>query len=366
MNRLEDYLLSVSRGRRGVIPALLRGTTALLAPVYVAGLRTYLLPYAIGLRKRAHLPCPVISIGNITAGGTGKTPMTQMLCRLLTAAGYRVAVLIRGYSGEREHDGAVVSDGRAVLLSVAEAGDEAFLLAHSLPGVPVIAGKDRRRTGRLACREFQPDILLLDDGLQYWQLHRDLDIVLLNATCPFDNGHTFPRGLLREPPAHLRRAGVIILTRAREVSASALQALQQQVRQLAPGCPILTADLIPVGLHTVSDHNEYPLSWLDGRRVAAFSAIGHPASFESMIGELGGILAARFRLRDHRRVTAPELEQMLSRACSAGAEALITTEKDAVKMPRVSASLPVLALQVTMQVEGVHELLARIEGVVRP
>lgn len=365
MSHLEDYLLSVARGRRGVVPALLRGTTALLAPIYVAGLRAYLLPYETGLRKRTRLPCPVISIGNITTGGTGKTPMTQMLCRLLTAAGCRVAVLIRGYAGERERGGAIVSDGRTVFLSAAEAGDEAFLLAHSLPGVPVIAGKDRRRTGRLACREFQPDVLLLDDGLQYWQLHRDLDIVLLNAACPFDNGYTFPRGLLREPPAHLRRADVIVLTRARDVSASTLQMLQQQVRQLAPACPILTADLVPTGLCAVPERREYPLSWLDGRRVAAFSAIGYPASFESMIGELGGILAARFRLRDHRRATAQELEHMLSRACSAGAEALITTEKDAVKMPRVPASLPVLALQVTMQVEGVHELMARIEGVMR-
>ena len=222
MSGLEAYLLSVARGRRGVVPTLLRGTMTALAPVYVAGLKTYLLPYNLGIRKRKQLPCPVICVGNITTGGTGKTPMTQTLCNLLQASGKRIVILSRGYGGSNEYKCAVVSDGQKVRLSAREAGDEAYLLAKTLPDIPVIVGKDRRQTGMLAWNEFHPDVIVLDDGLQFWQLHRDLNIVLLNAADPFDNGYTFPRGLLREPPSHLRRAGIIVLTNARRVSTAAV------------------------------------------------------------------------------------------------------------------------------------------------
>src|SRR5689334_11336801 len=136
----EAYLLSVARGRRGLVPSLLRAGLTALAPVYCAGLKTYLLPYDLGLRKRKRLPCPVICVGNLTTGGTGKTPMTQTVCRLLQAQGLHVAILSRGYGGQHEYGCAIVSDGQAVRLNAREAGDEAALLAETLPGVPVVVG----------------------------------------------------------------------------------------------------------------------------------------------------------------------------------------------------------------------------------
>lgn len=353
---IEGYLLAVARGRPGLTPTLLRGLLSALAPVYCASLELYLLPYTLGIRKRGRLPCPVLCVGNLTTGGTGKTPMTQTLCRLLQAQGRRVVVLSRGYGGKNEYGCAVVSDGENLLLTAAESGDEAFLLASSLPGIPVVVGKDRRVTGRLAWERFRPEVIVLDDGMQFWQLHRDLDIVLLNACEPFDNGWTFPRGLLREPPSHLRRAGIVVLTNAQRAGASQIAAVKQRVAQLAPTCPILTADLNPTEITALAGKMNQPLSWLRGRKVAALSALGNPAGFEAMLEKLGADLVARYRFRDHKKITDEELVRVCKEAQAAGAEVVVTTEKDAVKLNSQSATAPLFALQVEMQVDGENEL----------
>lgn len=349
---LESYLLAVARGRPGLTPMLLRGLLSAMAPLYCTGLEIYLLPYRLGIRKRRRLPCRVLCIGNLTTGGTGKTPMTQTLCRLLQAAGKRVVVLSRGYGGQNEYGCAVVSDGERLLLNAREAGDEAFLLASTLPGIPVVVGKDRRVTGTLAWERFRPDVIVLDDGMQYWQLHRDLDIVLLNACEPFDNGWTFPRGLLREPPSHLRRAGIVVLTNARRAGEAQVATLQRRVAKLAPGCPAFTADLTPTGLRDLAGKMNYPLTWLEERKVAALSALGNPGAFEAMLESLGAALTSRFRFRDHRRIPEDELARVCREAAAGGAEALLTTEKDAVKLDPDGAQIPLLALQVEMRIAG--------------
>ena len=360
MSEVEDYLVSVSRGRRGIVPALLRTGLAALAPVYCAGLEAYLLPYKIGIRQRTRLPVPVVCVGNLTTGGTGKTPMTQTLCRLLANQSRKVCVLSRGYGGAFEYGSEVVSNRKRVLLSAKEAGDEAHLLAKTLPGVPVLVGKDRRVTGSMAIEQFAPDVVVLDDGMQFWQLHRNLDIVLLNACEPFDNGWTFPRGLLREPPSHLRRAGIIVLTNTRRAGAEQVAKVKAQVARIAPNKPIFTADLAPDGLRAVAGKADYPNEWLNGQRIAALSAVGNPASFESMLGELGGVLAARFRFRDHQAITLPDLERVFDEARAAGASAVITTEKDAVKMPPLKSPLPLLALRVAMQLDDEPAFFAAV------
>ncbi len=359
---LENYLLTVQRGRNGLLPSMLRTAASLLAPVYCAGLETYLFPYKIGLRRRTVLPAPVISIGNLTVGGTGKTPLTISLCRMLQSKGIHPAVLNRGYGGGHERDSVIVSDEQSVQLGAQEAGDEAYLLAKNLPGAPVIAGKDRRITGALAIGRFQPDLLILDDGLQFWQLHRDLDIVLLNACDPFDNGWTFPRGLLREPPSHLRRANIILLTHALRIDKKHRDELIQQLRKLAPGRPILSADMAPDGLRSLIDGKLLPNHWLQGKRIVALSAIGQPAIFETMLGEMGANVADQFRLRDHASLTIEGWDQVDDHAKKTGAEAIVMTEKDAVKLPAGwKSDMPKLILQVRMQVEGEQELLHLVQ-----
>ena len=344
------YVVSVIRGRPGLFPGIIRAVLSLLALLYAAGLEFYLFLYRIGVRRAAHLPCAVVCVGNLTTGGTGKTPTTQMLCRLLMAEGKRVAVIIRGYGGEYEHRCALVSDGERVLLTAKQAGDEAYLLARTLPGVPIAVGRDRIRTGRLVYEECRPDIVVMDDGMQHWRLHRDMDIVLLNACEPFDNGWTFPRGMLREPKHHLRRAGLILLTNARRAGDENLERLRREISRLAPDKPIFAGDLSPIALLDQNGREAQELDWLDGRRVSAMSALGNPASFESMLGELGAILAAKYRFLDHHEITRQEFEQVFRKSELARAEAVITTEKDAVKMPAVDGMLALLVLRAAMLV----------------
>ena len=385
---LEDYLLEVSNGKTGFVPSLLRGGLGLLAPVYCAGLEIYLLPYNLGIRKRTRLDCPVICIGNLTTGGTGKTPMTQTLCRLLQAQGKEVVILSRGYGGENEYGCAVVSDHDTLYLNAREAGDEAFLLAVSLPGIPVVVGKDRRIAGKLAVERFKPDVIVLDDGLQFWQLHRDLDIVLLNASRPFDNGWTFPRGLLREPPSHLRRAGMVVLTNARKVTASQLEALQRRAAELAPNASVFTADLIPLALRSLTEfqssennlgdslkknnstnanskRENLPIEWLKGKRVTALSALGNPQSFEETVTGAGGEIVYTSRFRDHQEITNAMLSDVVRASKQAGAQALITTEKDAVKMDVNADQFPCYALQVAMQVDHEADVMTRVLKVIQ-
>jgi tetraacyldisaccharide 4'-kinase len=363
MKAAEAYALEVMRGKTGVVPMLLRGVLSVLSWVYNVGLEIYLLPYNVGIRKRTRLPCPVICVGNLTTGGTGKTPTTQTLCRLLQAQGRRVTVLNRGYGGQNEYGCAIVSDGKTVLLQAEQAGDEAFLLASTLPGVPVVVGKDRRITGKLAYEQFRPDVIVLDDGMQFWQLHRDLDIVLLNAAMPFDNGWTLPRGLLREPSHHLRRAGIVLLTHVARTESAVLTQTEAKAKQLAPNTPVFRGDLAPVELKSLTEGEACPTQWLEGRRIALLSAIGNPAGFASLLRALGAEIVREFVFRDHQAVTREEWESACREAQEAGAGGMVTTEKDAVKFPGADCDLPIFALSVRMQIENETQFVQKVLSV---
>ena len=362
MKGAEAYLLQVIKDeQKGLFASLLRGVLAGLSLVYVAGLKLFLLPYMLGIRKQTRLPCPVICVGNLTTGGTGKTPTTQTLCRLLTAQGKRVTILNRGYGGQNEYGCAIVSDGKTVLLNAEQAGDEAFLLASALPDVPVVVGKDRRVTGKLAYETFQPDVIILDDGMQFWQLHKDVLIVLLNAAVPFDNGYPFPRGLLREPQSHLRRAGIILLTGTARTAPETVTHTRERARKLAPKTPIYDGNLSPINLTDLRDQTRYELDWLKGRSIAALSAIGNPAGFTALLTELGAEVEAQYTFRDHQAVTITEWEAACRDAQSLGATGIVTTEKDAVKFPGANCDLPIMALSVRMQIENEAEFLRTIQ-----
>ncbi|MGA8180790.1 MAG: tetraacyldisaccharide 4'-kinase, partial [Desulfobacterales bacterium] len=170
--------------------------------------------YEKSILKSKKLSCPVVSIGNITAGGTGKTPMAIYVANIARDLGYKVAIISRGYKGKAEKNGGIVSDGKALLMTAEIAGDEPYMMAARLRDVPIIVGKNRFKAGRLAIRKFEPDILVLDDGFQHLKLQRDLDLVLLDYRKPFGNGHLLPRGVMREPASALSCAAAIILTRS--------------------------------------------------------------------------------------------------------------------------------------------------------
>lgn len=368
---VEAYVLSViaQPGRPGPSAAALRGLLGGCAGLYDIGLEAYLAGERLGLRRRGWLPVPVVSIGNLTVGGTGKTPMTQLLCRRMGASGRRVAVLSRGHGGESQSVRVVSDTSGQIFLSAADAGDEPHLLARTLPGVPVLVGKDRRQSGREALRRFGLDALVLDDGFQFWQLGRDLDIVLLDARRPFDNGFPLPRGLLREPKRHLRRAGVVVATRAGGLTPAERGSLSAQVSVLAPDAPLFFADHRATGLVPADDLSApfRPISDLRGRRVFAVSAIAQPQSFvETLTREVQAEVVGRLTWDDHHKISPDDAQAAVIAAAQTGADALVMTEKDAVKWPRVAeaADLPVFALRIEMAVEDearfLDEVMARL------
>jgi tetraacyldisaccharide 4'-kinase len=348
--------------RYDVFRALLSG----LAGLYSGGLSVYLAAERIGLRKRTKLSIPVISVGNLTTGGTGKTPMVQRLARHFQEEGRPTVVLSRGFRGAREHTGAVVSDADGkVLLGADEAGDEAVLLADTLPGVPVIVGKDRKRSAKLAIERFNPQLILLDDGLQYWQLARDLDIVLIDAKVPFDNGYPLPRGLLREPKRNIRRAGVVVVTRSDQIEQDQRALLLHELSELAPGVPVFFTRHTYAGFKARDPKDGH----MDPEACLAVCAIGQPGSFLQAAKQAGIPVVASLILEDHSRYGQAEKEKIAGKIRECQALSVVTTEKDAVKMPLDFLDVPIFTLRTEMEIEderGFWRTVERRAGLVRP
>ena len=297
----------------------------LLAPfalLYGTVLRVRGLLYQSGILATHKLSCPVISIGNITVGGTGKTPATMLVAQELQKRGYRVAVLSRGYGGSLEGQVAVVSDGESVLLGPEQAGDEPCLLAKSVPGLIVVIGSDRYQAGLLALERLKPDILLLDDGFQHIRLYRDLNIILLDAARPFGNGWTLPLGMLREPRIAVKRADLAIFTRCRP-------------GQIVPdlGLPSCSSEHRLSGFTHLETGEELSLETLQQGSVAAFAGIADPAAFFDGLKGLGIELVATLALPDHVSYSAEAVMTILEQfAAASEADWLVITGKDGVKL----------------------------------
>lgn len=288
--------------------------------------------------KQIHVDAVVISLGNITVGGTGKTPMACFMARRLQQCGYRTALLNRGYRSNVENDTALMSDGSQIFLTAADGGDEAYLMARSLPGVPVLVGRQRVRSARRAVFDFHTQVILLDDGFQHWQLARDLDIVLIDAANPFGNGRVLPGGILREPMVQLRRAGLCIITKADQCCRRDMAALYDTIRRYNQQAPIAEAVhqakwCIPFHYWNMMKNTDRSDKCLPkGKAVIAVSALGNPASFEHTVTAMGYHLVDSIRYDDHYQYTDKDMDKLAAQAVQAGA-VLITTEKDAVKLP---------------------------------
>ena len=336
--------------------ALLRAAMMPLALLHFIGLELYLLPYRLGVRKRFRLPVPVIAIGNITSGGTGKTPMAALVGKILREEGRRVVLLSRGHGGSHEKEGGaqIVSRGDGKLLLGADvAGDEPTLLAQLLPDVPVIVGRDRRVSGKLACAEFAPDIILLDDALQFWQLHRDLDIVLLDARTPFGNGWMLPRGLLREPPFHLNRAGIVVLTRSDAVLPEELERRKDLVQRLAPSAALFPAMHAPQSWISLQGEKN-PLETLAGQGAVAFAGIADGQAFRHTVESLQISVKNYCGFKDHHTYNKGEVLDLIARLPTGP---FVTTEKDLTKLRALwpVEGPPLWALRIQLQmVEGEH------------
>lgn len=297
-------------------------------------------------RLRTHrLPCAVISVGNLTAGGSGKTPIVSHLTGTLREAGLRVGVLSRGYRGGGEHRPALVADGRGLLLDAGAAGDEPYLIARDHPGVPVAVGADRVAAARLLMAAGPLDVVLLDDAFQHRRLERDLDLLLIDAADPWGNGRILPRGPLREPPGGMKRADAIVLTRS---DGRVPEAVRAAAARHHPGVPVLHCRLAPRGF-AGADGDRIDLAALRGFAAFAFSGIARPARFEADLESLGLRLAGTRRFADHHRFAPDDLDAIAAAARACGAEILVTTEKDLVRIavpPKEAPPLYALALAV--------------------
>lgn len=346
LERFEQFVAEViyDRKKGGLIDLF---ATFLSGLSFIFGLLTrfrYWLYKSRIFRSRS-LGCLVVVVGNLTVGGTGKTPIVEKFARSLTARGRKVAILSRGYKGKKVSiykriwrgithapvpPPKVVSDGSCVLLDSEIAGDEPYMLAKNLPGVVVLVDKDRVKAGRYAIEVFGVDTLILDDGFQYLRLKGRLNLLLIDKTNPFGNGRALPRGILREPIKHLKRASYIFLTKS---DGQPDLELEETIRKHHPSVEIIECNHEPQYLESVETGEKLKLSKLRGLRVAAFSAIASPEGFENSLRGYGGELLFAKRFLDHHRFSHDELYEFFKKARAQNVDMIITTEKDAVRVP---------------------------------
>jgi len=336
--------------------------------------------YRNRIMRASHLGCMVIVVGNLTVGGTGKTPVVEKLARSLRDRGRKVAILSRGYKSKKEpvfrkwwrwlthaepEKPREVSDGIRVLLDAEVAGDEPYMLARNLPGVVVLTDRDRVKAGHYAITRYGCDTLILDDGFQYFKLKDHLQVLLIDKTNPFGNGWTLPRGLLREPISHMRRSTYIFLTKS---DGQADPELETQIRRYRPDVDLIECRHAPQYLRRVGDEAEEPLGFLGGKRVLAFSAIAVPESFERFVEDLGAEIVQRERFIDHHRFSSEELNELLESARRREVDFLVTTEKDAVRLPADwNPPIDVYYLRVEIKIlSGVKDFEAAVSRICFP
>lgn len=335
----------------------------------VVQLRFFL--YRTRILRDTPLGCKVVVVGNLTVGGTGKTPVVEKMARVMAMNGRKVAILSRGYKSKKEplfrrilrwvnHDARpaprVVSDGRNVLLGSDIAGDEPFMLARNLVscGVCVVVDRDRVYAGEYAIRYFGVDIIILDDGMQYLPLRGSINLLLVDKTNPFGNGHLLPRGILREPVSHLHRGSYIFLTKS---DGKPAPALVKKIREYNAAAEIIECTHQPKRLCACfGDLPDIELSALKKRRVATFSGIATPDKFEEFVRRYGAQIVYNRRFFDHHRFTEKDLNEVFEGARIAGAEFVITTEKDMVRLSReLKSPLPIYYLRLEIEILSDHD-----------
>ncbi len=372
-DEFEQFAIDVIMGRREDTPAVVFGAFLQVCSWLFSGivqLRLWLYRHRI-LRDQP-LGCLVVVVGNLTVGGTGKTPVVEKFARALRDRGRKVAILSRGYkskapplwkkwwfwlNGTADAPPRIVSDGNRVLLDSEIAGDEPFMLARNLPGVVVLVDKDRVKAGAYAIKHFGCDTLVLDDGFQYLPLKGRLNLLLVDKTNPFGNGFLLPRGILREPIKHLKRASYVFLTKSKGVRDEELEAM---IRRFNPDAEIIECAHKPqylqrIGAGGVDETggafpDRLPLSALAGRHIGAFSGIAAPEGFEAFLRDTGTKLDYTRRFLDHHRFTREELRTVFDEALKAGVEMVVTTEKDAVRIDE-SWTIPLPCYYLRLEIE---------------
>ncbi len=361
----ETFFLEVIFDQRhGFRASLARGILYILSKVFHLAVKTRRFLYDLRILRDSTLGVQVIAIGNLTLGGTGKTPVVEKFARALQDQGRTVAILSRGYRSKPpplsrrlsdillfRRDSTpprVVSDGKSLLLDSETAGDEPYMLASNLKNVVVLVDKDRVKAGRFAIERFGCDTLLLDDGFQYWKLAgRRKDIVLIDRQQPFGNEHLFPRGTLREPPSHLARGHYIFITK----SDGNTKELTQRISQHNPTASIIECIHEPLYFEDVFTGERHGLDLLKGRKVGSLCGIAQPESFETSLQKLGASVVYAKRFADHHRFSQQEILNAINRGKKRQAEMILTTQKDAVRFPKLDRrDLPIYFMRVEIKI----------------
>ena len=306
--------------------------TSWLTPLYAGAVAARSGLYDAGWLRPERLTVPVLSVGNLTAGGTGKSPMVELIARTLRDLGRAPAVVSRGYRGTHTGRATIVSTGDGPLVDAAVAGDEPVMLAAALAGVPVIVSHRRRDGGELAIRALGSRCIVLDDGYQHRALHRDLDLLLIDGTDPFGNGRLLPAGPLREPIAAMSRAGAVMVTRADRAQRQTLAIIDDSVRRHCPAAPVFHCRTVPKDLVRFADEASVPLDALRSSRAACFAGIASPQRFFDDVASSGATVVAALSFSDHHRFDALDLERVGSAAVGASADLILTTQKDAARL----------------------------------
>ena len=362
---VETFVLEVIMEQRpGRGAAVARFFLLLLSKVFAVAVKVRRFLYNVRLLRDSTLGVQVIAIGNLTVGGTGKTPVVEKFARELQNQGRTVAILSRGYRSkpppltrrlfnkmlfrDDTTPPRVVSDGKSLLLDSETAGDEPYMLASNLKDVIVLVDKDRVKSGRYAIEKFGCDTLLLDDGFQYWKLAgRRRDIVLIDCQQPFGNELLLPRGTLREPPSHLARASTIFITKSDGNTAR----LRARIAKVNPSAGIIECIHHPLYFEDVFTGERRGLDLIPGRKIASLSGIAQPESFEKSLIKLGGELVYSKRFADHHRFTQQEVLNVVNRSKKRQAEAILTTQKDAVRFPKIDRrDLPIYFMRVEIKI----------------
>ena len=313
---MKRFLLSILNGERNDgVAVLVRIPLLLVSIFYGFAVKCILLGYQYGWFKKRKLPVPVVSIGNLTVGGVGKTPMCIFLAKMLTARNVKPLVLTRGYSPG---------------LCKEELGesDEVQLLREALGDVPVVSGSNRYKSGLMAMAEYKPEVVLLDDGFQHWKLYRDLDILLIDCTNPFGNGFLLPAGILREYSTAISRAGLIILTKADRGN---VLELRKQIDLFYSGISIAEAVHRPVSLTDIFTSQEIPLKKIQAP-VVGFCGIGDPLSFKALLISVGSDVKEFIPYMDHHDYQINDMIKIRKHCEHVGVKTIVTTKKDAVKL----------------------------------
>ncbi|MCM8763447.1 MAG: tetraacyldisaccharide 4'-kinase [Candidatus Omnitrophica bacterium] len=333
---MRKYLYEIIVGeKKGFLATVVKLGLLVLSLFYGLVLSVISLLYKLHILRSIRLNTKVISIGNITWGGTAKTPLVAFIASYLRGKGYRIAILSRGYKRKMASQTRLILNGRDLhsnTLTFEEVGDEALLLSQGLADVIVGVDKDRIRCAQKIRERFNPDIFILDDGFQYWRLYRDLDIVTIDATNPFGNQHILPAGIMRQPKSALKRADIFVITKT-NINPH-IQDLESELKIINPRALIVEAGYKILGLYEFSDtaRNLIPLSDFKNKSLACLCGIADPASFEKMLYDSGINIVKAFRFPDHHYYTKQDMDDILTVCKSSGIEIIITTEKDLIRL----------------------------------